>query len=284
MLGEYDANQTPIYETVYLGNNQAALPVGVMKQTGTMANNNITTDLYYVYADHIHTPRVITRPSDNAIVWRWDTAEVFGATTPDQNPNAIGTFAFNQRFPGQVADAETGLSNNWHRDYDARQGRYRQSDPIGLAGGINTYSYVGGNPLSYTDPNGLNPVAIGIGIGVRVVGGRVAAAAIGAGARRLLGPTVGGIAACVLAGVCTLNEDTKTPNDGEPDSCHVNPGSGQERKYGSDGKPDYDVDWDHDHGQGVPHGHNWGRGPNGQPVRGPGVPISPWPRGRGPGG
>jgi hypothetical protein len=66
MLGEYDANQTPIYETVYLGNNQAALPVGVMKQTGTVANNNITTDLYYVYADHIHTPRVITRPIDSA--------------------------------------------------------------------------------------------------------------------------------------------------------------------------------------------------------------------------
>jgi RHS repeat-associated protein len=155
MLGEYDANQTPIYETVYLGNNQAALPVGVMKQTGTVASNNITTELYYVYADHIHTPRVITRPSDNAIVWRWDTAEVFGATTPDQNPNNLGTFTYNQRFPGQVFDQETGLNQNWHRDYDARQGRYRQSDPLGLAAGVNTYLYAEANPLSFTDPNGL---------------------------------------------------------------------------------------------------------------------------------
>ena len=57
--------------------------------------------------------------------------------------------------PGQYYDAETGTNYNYYRDYDPATGRYEQSDPIGLKGGLNTYSYAKANALRYKDSFGL---------------------------------------------------------------------------------------------------------------------------------
>jgi len=113
--------------------------------------------LFYVHPDHLGTPRAITRPSDNALVWSWPNTDPFGGNAPEENPSGAGSFAFNLRFPGQYFDAETGLHYNYFRDYDPGIGRYVQSDPIGLRGGINTYGYVGSKPLDSSDPTGLFP-------------------------------------------------------------------------------------------------------------------------------
>jgi RHS repeat-associated protein len=74
------------------------------------------------------------------------------------------------RFPGQRYDAATGLNYNYFRDYDAGSGRYVQSDPIGLAGGISTYGYAGGNSLLAKDPFGLVAYVCrkGNGIGITI--------------------------------------------------------------------------------------------------------------------
>jgi RHS repeat-associated protein len=117
--------------------------------------------LFYVHPDHLGTPRAITRPGDNALVWSWPNTDPFGGNAPEENPSGAGTFAFNLRFPGQYFDQETGTHYNYFRDYDPGIGRYVQSDPIGLRGGINTYSYVDSAPLTVIDPTGL----LGRGIG-----------------------------------------------------------------------------------------------------------------------
>ena len=69
------------------------------------------------------------------------------------------------------------------RDYDPQVGRYVESDPIGLAGGINTYSYVYSNPMSLFDPLGLCSCNLGSCVGKCVMeyGGEWALIALGLG-------------------------------------------------------------------------------------------------------
>jgi RHS repeat-associated protein len=113
-----------------------------------------------VHTDHLGTPRAITRPSDNAVVWKWDNVEPFGDSSPNENPSNLGAYTYNLRHPGQQYDKETNTFYNWNRNYDPAIGRYGQSDPIGLRAGVNTYAYVNGNPLSNTDPTGLQSTAV----------------------------------------------------------------------------------------------------------------------------
>src|SRR5262249_55298942 len=147
------------------------MPVGVIRPTGGNSGADKAVAVDFVYADHLNTPRVITRANDGAIVWRWDSTEPFGVT------QAAGTagmpaYAFNLRFPGQGLGPATGLYYNGYRDYDPSLGRYVESDPVGLRGGINTYGYVRANPLSRVDLPGLAD-SINDGVAAAVMRGDV---------------------------------------------------------------------------------------------------------------
>ena len=106
------------------------------------------SELYYAHTDHLGA---VSKLSDESQQVVWDADRLpFG-----ELDIITGQVEMPLRFPGQYHDEESGLYYNYFRDYDPATGRYIQSDPIGLGGGLNTYAYVGGNPLIWTDPYGL---------------------------------------------------------------------------------------------------------------------------------
>jgi RHS repeat-associated protein len=103
--------------------------------------------LYHVHPDHLATPQKMTDGAQQVV---WDAQR-----RPFGEAHAItGSAANDQRFPGQLYDTETGFHCNTFPDYDPSTGRYLQSDPIDLAGGVMTYVYALGDPV-ISDPRRL---------------------------------------------------------------------------------------------------------------------------------
>lgn len=141
--------QTPVRDYVYAAGMRLAMVDYTSEQTQLGA-------VQYVVNDHLGTPTVMTNVRQQ-VVWRAN-ATPFGDQMAAANVQPL-------RFPGQYADAESGYSYNYFRDYDPSLGRYIQSDPIGLAGGVNTFGYVGGRPLALIDSFGLDAASVNFGVG-----------------------------------------------------------------------------------------------------------------------
>ncbi|MFT7389202.1 MAG: RHS repeat-associated protein [Candidatus Endobugula sp.] len=147
-LGEYTATGNRIKEYIYSTQGGAVELIAQIDAEGNIG---------YIHTDHLMTPRIITDTS-KVVVWRWKS-DAFGATAPNEDPDGDGTnVTLDHRFAGQWLDSESGLYYNYFRYYDPSTGRYLRSDPIGLAGGMNTYGYVYQNPLKYIDPLGLDVI------------------------------------------------------------------------------------------------------------------------------
>ena len=108
----------------------------------TSKSNASTPEIFYYQNDHLGTPQKLI-DAQGQVVWS-QRSTAFGEIRVDP----ASTIANPLRFPGQYDDPETRTHYNYFRDYDPGAGRYVQADPIGLAGGINPYVYVNGNPVS----------------------------------------------------------------------------------------------------------------------------------------
>lgn len=174
------ANSAGSTQYIYLPTASGPMPI-------VMIVNGVK---YAVHSDHLNTPRRLS-DADGQPVWQWAYSP-FGDEAPtlasnrfadlERNPNP-GTTHFaevvsNLRYPGQYYDRESRLIYNYFRSYDPRTGRYTQYDPIGLDGGWNGFTYVGGNPLNRTDAFGLCPFCLA----APLIGGGVTAADIAIGA------------------------------------------------------------------------------------------------------
>ncbi|PAX15397.1 hypothetical protein CLI92_14380 [Vandammella animalimorsus] len=135
------------------------------------------TRYHYITTDHLGTPILATDKSGNK-TWR-GYSEAFGNTGIE----ADNSTQINLRFPGQYWDKETGLHQNFFRDYSPARGRYIQSDPIGLVGDFNVFAYAKASPTVQFDPTGeIVPVLV-----ARFIGGAFEEFAVQTGKNLLMG-------------------------------------------------------------------------------------------------
>ena len=147
LLEESDGQGNAQVDYVYLGRRPIA---SIAPSTGK---------LYFLHDDRLGTPQAAT-DSNQALAWAANY-QPFGALYPPGSQPVL--IPQDLRLPGQESDLETGLYHNGFRDYVPGWGRYAEGDPIGLAGGLNTYEYVRSNPVLYRDPLGLvNPILTGV--------------------------------------------------------------------------------------------------------------------------
>ena len=138
--------EPPVYRPL-LAFSGASL-TGMLSQIVTQVQVTNEARAYWYISDHLSTSQLITDDSGD-VVWQGDY-QPFG-----QVDVVVDELDNHFRFPGQILDTESGLHYNWHRFYDPETGRYISADPIGLAGGMNLYAYVGGDPVTFIDPLGL---------------------------------------------------------------------------------------------------------------------------------
>ena len=112
-----------------------------------LRQTNPSTGVSYFLTDHLGTTTALTDASGNVVE----------TLSYDSFGNNTGSARTRYTYTGRERDPDTGLLNYRARFYDPQLGRFISEDPIGFAGGdVNLYGYVWQNPLTHTDPSGLD--------------------------------------------------------------------------------------------------------------------------------
>jgi RHS repeat-associated protein len=141
------------YSLIFRPSSEKACNDEVLDNTSSywydIKNRSLSDTLYYYHSDHLGTPIAMT-DSSGTRVWRAEHTPFGGIYAL-----TVGTITNNLRFPGQYYDSETGLAQNWHRDYDSKIGRYREVDSVKSTESLNNYGYADNNPTVKVDFYGL---------------------------------------------------------------------------------------------------------------------------------
>lgn len=145
MVGESsDSNPDASVQYVYTENSYEPL--------ARIDSHGLHSEVYWYHTELNGLPESVTDSSGDTV---WRGASTAWGRALRENVSAAWNTPQNLRFQGQYLDRETGLHYNTFRYYDPSGGCYTQMDPIGLAGGLNTYTYVV-DPLIYFDALGLS--------------------------------------------------------------------------------------------------------------------------------
>jgi len=135
-------------------------------------------------------------------------------------PSALSGHSYVGGLGQRNEGASLGLYYARQRFYDPATGRFLTRDPMGFAGGLNEFGYVGQNPTNWADPSGLDGWDVARGFGKAIVAGAVIAGAVAASGVEVPAAAAWGLGSLAMGYTGCKLATGKEPITGRPIDVH----------------------------------------------------------------